>query len=80
MERETLKLAVQRPALLGPAFDAIPAEALTVPGHAAVRALIAELGGTSAATGPEWASRLREAAPTGEVKDLVTSLAVEPLR
>lgn len=80
VERETLKLAVQRPALLGPAFDAMSAEALVVPGHAAVRELIAELGGTAAATGPEWASRLREAAPSAAVKDLVTGLAVEPLR
>jgi DNA primase len=80
VERETLKLAVQRPALLGPGFDAIPAEALVVPGHAAVRELIAALGGTSAATGPEWAGRLREAAPNDEIKGLVTSLAVEPLR
>jgi DNA primase len=80
VERETLKLAVQRPALLGPGFDAIPADGLVVPGHAAVRQLIADLGGTAAATGPEWAGRLREAAPNDEVKDLVTSLAVEPLR
>jgi DNA primase len=80
VERETLKLAVQRPALLGPGFDAMPAEALVVPGHAAVRELIAELGGTTAATGPEWATRLREAAPNDEVRDLVTSLAVEPLQ
>jgi DNA primase len=80
VERETLKLAVQRPALLGPGFDAIPADALVVPGHAAVRQLIADLGGTAAAAGPEWAGRLREAAPNDEVKDLVTSLAVEPLR
>jgi len=80
VERETLKLAVQRPALLGPGFDAIPVEALVVPGHAAVRELIAELGGTAAATGPEWAGRLREAAPNDEVKDLVTGLAVEPLQ
>jgi DNA primase len=80
VEREPLKLAVQRPALLGPAFDAVPAEALVVPGHAAVRQLIAELGGTAAATGPEWAGRLREAAPNDQVRDMVTSLAVEPLQ
>jgi DNA primase len=79
VERETLKLAVQRPALLGPGFDAVPADALLVPGHVAVRELIAELGGTAAATGPEWAGRLREAAPNDEVRDLVTSLAVDPL-
>ncbi|MEV0407800.1 DNA primase [Actinoallomurus sp. NPDC050550] len=81
VERETLKLALQRPALLGPAFDAMPAEALIVPGHAAVRALIAEQGGVaSAGGGPEWAGRLRDAAPNDEVRDLITGLAVEPMR
>ncbi|WP_433184163.1 DNA primase [Actinoallomurus sp. CA-150999] len=81
VERETLKLAVQRPALLGPAFDAMPTEALIVPGHGAVRALIADLGGVaSAGGGPEWAGRLRDAAPNDEVRDLITGLAVEPLR
>ncbi|GLY83039.1 DNA primase [Actinoallomurus iriomotensis] len=80
VERETLKLAVQRPALLGPGFDAVSPDAMLVPGHAAVCRLIAELGGTAAATGPEWAGLLREAAPNDEVRALVTSLAVEPLR
>ncbi|GAA4491902.1 hypothetical protein GCM10023191_026620 [Actinoallomurus oryzae] len=80
VERETLKLAVQRPALLGPGFDAVAPDAMLVPGHAVVCRLIAELGGTAAATGPEWAGRLRDAAPNDEVRALVTSLAVEPLR
>ncbi|GAA4625727.1 DNA primase [Actinoallomurus vinaceus] len=81
VERETLKLALQRPALIGPAFDSMPPEALIVPGHAAVRALIADLGGVaSAGGGPEWAGRLRDAAPNDEVRDLITGLAVEPLR
>jgi DNA primase len=80
VERETLKLAVQRPALLGPGFDAMTADALTVPGHAAVRELIAKLGGTAAATGSEWAGRLLDAAPNDEVRDLITGLAVEPVR
>ena len=35
---------------------------------------------TAAATGSDWPSRLREAAPNDAVKDLVTSLAVEPLQ
>jgi DNA primase len=78
VERETLKLAVQRPALLGPGFDSVTADAFTVPGYAAVRTLVAELGGTAAATGAHWAERLREAAPNDEVRDLVTGLAVEP--
>jgi DNA primase len=42
--------------------------------------MIADLGGTAAATGPEWAGRLREAAANDEVRDLVTGLAVEPLQ
>jgi DNA primase len=80
VERETLKLAVQRPVLLGPGFDAVPAEALVAPGHSEVRALIAELGGTAAATGSGWAVRLSEAAPNDQVRAMVTSLAAEPLR
>ncbi len=79
VERETLKLAVQRPALLGPGFDAVPAEALVVPGHAEVRALIAEMGGTGAATGSGWAMRLSEAAPNDQVRGMITGLAAEPL-
>ena len=61
VEREALKLAVQRPALCGPEFDALGAEAFTVPAHAAVFRLIAESGGTStAADGRAWAARLRD--------------------
>src|SRR5262249_5431293 len=36
LEREALKLAVQRPALCGPAFDAIGAESFSAPVHASV--------------------------------------------
>jgi DNA primase len=80
MERETLKLAVQRPALLGPGFDALPVEAFTAPPHLAVRELIAKLGGVDAAAGdPPWAERLRAAAPNDQVIGMITQLAVEPL-
>ena len=41
VEREALKLAVQRPALCGPEFDALGADAFIVPVHSAVFALIA---------------------------------------
>jgi DNA primase len=81
VEREALKLAVQRPALCGPAFDAIDASAFTAPPHAAVYDLIAASGGARAAgSGREWAARLREAAPEDRVRAFVTQLAVEPLR
>ena len=80
-EREVLKLAVQRPALCGPAFDALGAETFTAPVHAAVFGLIAECGGAGLASGGrEWAERLREAAPDDRARGFVTSLAVEPIR
>jgi DNA primase len=83
LEREALKLAVQRPALCGPAFDALGAECFTAPMHAAVFSVIAECGGTGSggtAGGREWAERLRGAAPDNHLQTFVTSLAVEPLR
>jgi DNA primase len=79
-ERETLKLAVQRPAMLGPAFDALSAEAFIAAPHAAVRQVIAAAGGVAAAAGADWAARLRDAAPNDEVRGLITQLAVEPTR
>jgi DNA primase len=83
VERELLKLAVQRPALCGPDFDTLDADAFTAPAHAAVRELIAGNGGVTAAEGGDgaaWAARLREAAPGEDARTFVTRLAVEPLR
>jgi DNA primase len=80
VERQALKLAVQRPALSGPIFDALGAEAFTVPVHAAVFQLIARCGGAAAARGgQDWAARLRDAAPGDAARAFVTGLAVEPL-
>ncbi len=81
VEREVLKLAVQRPALCGPEFDVLGADAFTAPVHGAVFALIAACGGTSAGGGSarEWAAQLREAAPNERAQAFVTALAVEPL-
>jgi DNA primase len=81
LEREALKLAVQRPALCGPAFDALGQECFTAPAHAAVYGLVTNCGGArSAAGGRDWSERLRAAAPDDEARGFVTSLAVEPLR
>jgi DNA primase len=72
---------VQRPALCGPAFDALGEDAFTATPHRAVRTLIGASGGTSGAGDPRaWVSRLRDAAPDDRVRSFVTSLAVEPLR
>jgi DNA primase len=81
LEREALKLAVQRPALCGPAFDVLGAGCFTAPVHASVFGLIAQCGGAGgAAGGREWAERLRAAAPDDRAQGFVTRLAVEPLR
>ncbi len=81
LERQALQLAVQRPGLCGPEFDALGADAFTVPVHRAVFTLIAECGGTAAGGGSarEWAARLRERAPNERAEAFVTGLAVEAL-
>jgi len=80
IERQALKLAVQRPALCGPAFDELSAGVFTVPAHAGVRELIAACGGVSAVrVAREWVQRLREAAPNDNARGFLTRLAVEPL-
>jgi DNA primase len=80
LERQVLQLAVQRPGLCGPEFDALGAGAFTMPVHRAVFALIAACGGTAAGggSGKLWAARLREEAPNERAQAFVTGLAVEP--
>jgi DNA primase len=81
VEREALKLAIQRPALCGPVFDAIDPAAFTAAPHAAVRDLIEACGGAGRAGNSQaWTARLRETAPEEATRALVTQLAVEPLR
>ena len=80
LERQALKLALQRPALCGPAFDALGAGNFTVPAHAAVRDLITQCGGVAGVGSPrDWIERVRGAAPDDTVRTFVTRLAVEPL-
>src|SRR6185437_3814306 len=83
IEREALKLAVQRPALCGPTFDALGAGCFTAASvHSAAFAVIAACGGASTAAGGgrEWAEQLRNAAPDDGVRAFITQLAVEPAR
>jgi DNA primase len=81
VEREVLKLAVQRPALAGPVFDGLDAACFTAPAYAAVRDAIGAAGGAaSTAAGPVWVEKVAGAAETDSVRDLVTELAVESLQ
>jgi DNA primase len=80
LERQALKLAIQRPALCGPVFDTLQKDDFSVPVHGSVRELIAGCGGMAAAgTAREWAARLIDAAPSDRAREFVTRLAVEPV-
>ncbi|TDE59011.1 DNA primase [Nonomuraea mesophila] len=82
VEGELLKLAVQRPALLGPRFDALDAQAFTTPEHAALHKVITAAGGVAAAGhgGREWVDRLLEHAHEEGARALVTRFAVEAIQ
>lgn len=81
LELEALKLAIQRPALLGPEFDVLGAGAFTVPEHAALFALVASCGGTAAGGpgGRQWVETLLAAA-SEDLRPLLTRLAVDPVK
>jgi DNA primase len=80
VEREALKLAVQRPALLGPAFDQLDPLAFTHLAYGEVRDAVAKAGGTgSTAGGDIWVNAVLEAAVDDRVRALITELVVEPI-
>jgi DNA primase len=81
IEREALKLAVQRPALCGPVFDALGAACFTGAVHAAAFEIVVGCGGAgSAPGGRQWAEQLRNAAGDDQLRGFMTQLAVEPLQ
>ncbi|MFD5338966.1 DNA primase [Streptomyces hawaiiensis] len=80
-ERELLKLALQRPELVSPAFDAYGVDEFTAPPYAAVRQAILDAGGAEpGVTDPQdYLVKVREAAPDDAVRAMVTELAVEAI-
>lgn len=78
-ERELLKLALQRPELVAPAFDAYGSDEFTAPPYAAVRQCIEEAGGAEQglADSREYLVRVLDATPSESVRKLITELAVE---
>ncbi|MFI1012844.1 DNA primase [Streptomyces sp. NPDC020965] len=80
-ERELLKLALQYPELVSPAFDAYGPDEFTAPPYAAVRQTIAEAGGADQGTrdSPGYLAAVRDAAANDSVRALVTELAVEAI-
>ncbi|WP_030910403.1 DNA primase [Streptomyces sp. NRRL F-5126] len=81
-ERELLKLALQRPELVTPAFDAYETDEFTAPPYAAVRQCIDEAGGAEQGCDDvrDYLAKVRDAAPDDTVRKLVTELAVEVFR
>ncbi|MER8234625.1 DNA primase [Streptomyces sp. NPDC101490] len=77
-ERELLKLALQRPELVSPAFDAYGADEFTAPPYAAVRQCVQDAGGATGAPS-DYLDTVRQAAPNDTVRALVTELAVETI-
>ncbi|MGW6394046.1 DNA primase [Streptomyces sp. NPDC055103] len=77
-ERELLKLALQRPELVSPAFDAYGIDEFTAPPYAAVRQCVQDAGGATGAPS-DYLATVREAAPNDTVRALVTELAVETI-
>ncbi|MFE0130203.1 DNA primase [Streptomyces sp. NPDC059037] len=80
-ERELLKLALQRPELVSPAFDAYGVDEFTAPPYAAVRRCVEEAGGADAgiAEPQAYLARVLDAAPDNSVRAMVTELAVEAI-
>ena len=81
VERETVKVILQRPALAAAAWGDLAPELFTDPGYRACRDVVDAAGGPKDAEDtPVFLQRVREAAPDDAARRLLTELAVEPLR
>ncbi|MZD10220.1 DNA primase [Streptomyces sp. SID5785] len=80
-ERELLKLALQHPHLVSPAFDAYGVDEFTAEPYAAVRLAVLEAGGAEQGVQDphEYLVAVRAAAPDDAVRAMVTELAVEAI-
>ncbi|WP_030566235.1 DNA primase [Streptomyces aureocirculatus] len=80
-ERELLKLALQYPHLVSPAFDAYGVDEFTAAPYAAVRQAILDAGGAEEGLKDpqEYLVRVRDVAPDDAVRAMVTELAVEAI-
>ncbi|MFE6870352.1 DNA primase [Kitasatospora sp. NPDC057692] len=81
VERELLKLALQHPDLVAPAFDNYGEDEFPTPPYTAVRRAIGQAGGAAyGAALADFTAVVREACPDDRVRSLVTELTVEPVR
>ncbi|GAB2754863.1 DNA primase [Salinifilum aidingensis] len=79
-QRETVKAALQVPALAGPPYDALPAEAFTEPAYAELhRAMLAAGGCGSGLGGSALVEAVSQHCESQVARSLLTELAVETL-
>lgn len=77
-QRETLKAALQMPALAGPLYDSLPEEAFTEPIYAELHQAILAAGGTSSGlSGATLVEAVREQCQSQLARTLLSQLAVE---
>ncbi len=80
LERETLKLVIQHPMVIGRSTAEVGAEDFTHPTYRRVWELVAAAGGPLAGSGDaSWAGRLRDGADDPAVSSVISALGVEPL-
>jgi DNA primase len=80
VERETIKLVLQYPALVASGYDQVSAAAFTNPAYSALHGAVVAAGGPVTATDSSWVAEVSGQLPAGPLHSLVTELAVEPLR
>jgi DNA primase len=81
VERELLKLALQHPELVSPAFDQYGEDEFPTEPYTAVRRAIGKSGGTAYGVSlPDFTGAVRTACPDDQVRGLVNELTVEPIR
>ncbi len=80
IERETLKLVLQHPVVIGRTSADMGANDFTHPTYRAVWELIAAAGGAAAGqSDPGWVAKVRDGADDPAVSSVVSALAVEPI-
>ncbi len=80
VERETLKLVIQVPMVIGRTTGDIGPNDFTHPTYRGVWEAVAAAGGPAAAAGdPGWAGRVRSAATDPAVSSAISALGVEPV-
>jgi len=80
LERETLKLVVQHPEVVGAAARDVDADDFTHPTYRAVWEAVTACGGTvSAPSGEVWVAKLRDTVEPGPVAQALGELSVEPV-